>query len=104
MNNASTNPTAETLKSLRAGDIVTVSSDGIRKPRKLVVTKDAFEREGGHIIVYVSSGKPWGGRGVSGGLLELWPALDGETVRYQPTLMQRAVAVSDLTRTVAALA
>lgn len=84
---------ADVLRTLQPGDMVTVESAELPKPRKLVVTSLS---QGG---VYVSSGhvRP-GHRG--GGRLH---ARDGE-VFYDPTVQQRPVRVSRLTRTTAALA
>lgn len=87
-----------TFRALLPGDMVTVSSSKIAKPRILMVTgKD--ERN-----VYVTSGavrpRGVGLGGIRGGVLLM---IAGELL-YQPTMTQQVVRVSSLSRKAAAAA
>jgi hypothetical protein len=83
----------DVLHTLQPGDMVTVESRELPRPRKLVVTN----LSGGD--VYVTSGHAPPGH-VRGGRLHA----RGDTVFYSATIQQRDVRVSKLTRTATALA
>lgn len=85
---------ADVLRTLQPGDMVTIESLELPRPRKVVVT-----HVGQGTSVYVTSGQVRPGhRG--GGRLHV----HNEAVFYDPTIQQRPVRVSRLVRTRAVLA
>lgn len=95
MMRASAESPLDVLRTLQPGDMVTVESRELPRPRKLVVTHVSQHADS----VYVTSGQVRPGHR-SGGRLHA----HGSEVFYDATIQQRPVRVSRLTRTTAALA
>jgi hypothetical protein len=86
----------DVLRTLQPGDMVTVESRELPKPRKLTVMGP--DNRGG---VYVTSGKVRPGH-FSGG--HIYTHRDSGDVYYQATMQQQTMRVTRLTRTAAAMA
>ena len=89
----------DVLRSLRSGDMVTIESPELRKPRTLVVTGTGSHE--GTYAVSVNSGHVRPGHR-SGG--SIYTHRGDNDVYYQATLRQQTMRVSRLTRTAAAMA
>jgi hypothetical protein len=83
------------LKKLKKGDEIKVEAKGLKKPRILTVTE--VDSSPGGISVYVSSGavRP---SSVGGGMVIYSPKSYGNSVMYQPTMLQQIVPVTRLNK------